>query len=91
MIETSIERVSGDDYCNVYTGERKFVNKILELHKQYPDEIIITDYGDGYLSAHVPYNWFRFIKPPTKRNYTEEQRKVMSERMKKARENKTQG
>lgn len=88
MIETSIERVSGDIYCNVYTGERKFVNKLLELHKQYPNEVIITNYGDGYLGAHVPFDWFRFIKPPTKRNYTEEQRKIMGERIKKVRENK---
>lgn len=88
MIETSIERVSGDTYCNVYTGERKFVNNLLELHKQYPNEVIITDYGDGYLSAHVPYDWFRFVKPPTKRNYTEEQRKAMGERMKKVRDKK---
>ena len=54
MVETTIEWVQGEDYCNVYTGERKFVNKILELHKEYPNEVTITDYGDGYLSAHVP-------------------------------------
>lgn len=88
MTETTIERIQGEDYCNVYTGERKFVNKLLELQEQYPNEVIVTDYGDGYLSAHVPYDWFKFIKPPTKRNYTEEQRKAMSERMKKARESK---
>ena len=88
MIETSIERISGDMYCNVYTGERKFVNQLLQLNKDYPDEIKLTDYGDGTVGAKVPSSWFRFVKPPTKRNYTEEQRKAMSERMKKARESK---
>lgn len=88
MVETNIERIQGDTYCNVYTGERKFVNQLLQLNKDYPDEIKLTDYGDGYVGAKVPSNWFRFVKPPTKRNYTEEQRKIMGERMKKARKAK---
>ena len=95
MIETSIERISGDTYCLVYTGERKFINQLHQLKQEYPNEIQLKDYGDGYLSAHVPYDWFhvpydwfRFIKPPTKRNMTEEQRQAASERMKKAREQK---
>lgn len=88
MRETSIERIQGDDYCIVYTGERKFVNQLIELQEKYPNEIQLKDYEDGFIEAKVPYDWFRFIKPPTKRNYTEEQRKAMSERMKKARESK---
>lgn len=88
MIETSIERISGDTYCNVYTGERKFANQLRQLQHDYPDEVQLTDYSDGSVGAKVPYDWFRFIKPPSKRNYTEEQRKAMGERMKKARNNK---
>lgn len=88
MAETSIERIQGDEHCNVYTGERKFVNQLLQLNKDYPDEVKLTNYGDGFIGAKVPYSWFRFVKPPTKRNYTEEQRKAMGERMKKAREKK---
>ena len=26
MIETSIDRVQGDNYCIVFTGEKKFIN-----------------------------------------------------------------
>ena len=88
MIETSIERLQGDTYCNVYTGERKFVNKLLELYEEYPEDITLIKYNDGSVGAKVPYDWFRFIKPPAKRNYTEEQRKAMGERMKKAGEKK---
>lgn len=88
IIETSIERIQGDTYCNVYTGERKFVNKLLELYEEYPEDIILIKYNDGSVGAKIPYDWFRFIKPPSKRNYTEEQRKAMGERMKKARESK---
>ena len=88
MVETSIERVQGDIYCNVYTGERKFLNQLYQLKQEYPDEVQLEDYGDGFVSAKVPYSWLRFVKPPTKRNYTDEQRQAMSERMKKARDKK---
>lgn len=88
IIETSIERIQGDTYCNIYTGERKFVNQLHQLKQEYPNEIQLIDYGDGFIGAKVPSNWFRFIKPPTKRNMTEEQRQAASERMKKAREQK---
>ena len=88
MIETSIERISGDTYCLVYTGERKFINQLNELAKNYPEVDIRHINDDGSILAHVPSNWFRFVKPPTKRSYTDEQRQAMSERMKKARETK---
>lgn len=88
MIETSIERIQGDKYCCVYTGERKFINQLKELAENYQEVCIVHVNDDGSILAHVPYDWFRFVKPPTKRNYTEEQRKAMGERMKRARENK---
>ena len=88
MIETSIERISGDTYCLVYTGERKFINQLNELAKNYPEVDIRHINDDGSILAHVPFDWFRFVKPPTKRSYTDEQRQAMSERMKKARETK---
>lgn len=86
MIETSIERIQGEDYCNIYTGERKFVNQILQFKQTFPNEVELKDYGDGCVCAKVPSNWLRFVKPPTKRNYTAEQRQAAKERMKKARE-----
>lgn len=89
MIETSIDRFQGDNFCTVFTAERKFISQIKELAKQYPHDVEIEYINDdGSIGAKVPYDWFRFIKPKTKRNYTNEQRKAMSERMKKARENR---
>lgn len=89
MIETSIDRVQGDNFCIVFTGEKKFINQLKEFSKLYPNDVKIQyENNDGSIEVKVPYNWFRFIKLPTKRNYTEDQRKAMSERMKKARENK---
>ena len=91
MVETSIERVQGDNYCLVYTGERKFITQLNELAKEYSEVEIRHINEDGSIVAHVPYNWFRFVKPPMKRNYTEEQRQAMSERMRMARESKING
>ena len=57
------------------------------LSAKYPNEVIIEYINsDGSMVAQVPYNWFKFIAPIKQRNYTEEQRKAMGERMKKARE-----
>lgn len=87
--ETSIDKIAGEEYLTVYSNEKEIVNKIKELENQYPTEvIIIKEYEDGTINAHFPSSWFRFVKPPTKRNYTDEQRQAMSERMKKAREKK---
>lgn len=82
IIETSIERVQGDSYCLVYTGERKFINQLNELAQNYSEVDIRHINEDGSILAHVPSNWFRFVKPPTKRNLTEEQKNIMAQRMK---------
>lgn len=82
IIETSIERVQGDSYCLVYTGERKFINQLNELAQNYSEVDIRHINKDGSILAHVPSNWFRFVKPPTKRNLTEEQKNIMAQRMK---------
>lgn len=89
MVETSIERIQGTDYCTVFTAEKKFINSLNRLNKQYPDEVqILTINEDGSMVAHVPYSWFKFIKPPAKREYTDEQKQAMAERMMRARESR---
>lgn len=88
MIETVIERVQGNNYCLVDTGERKFMNKLLTMSKEYPNDVIIQIQDKDHILAHVPFDWFRFVKPPTKRNMTEEQKKAAGERMKNARKYK---
>ena len=86
MNETSVERIQGEEYCTVFTAERKFINQLKEFSTKYPGQVnIIKENEDGSILAHVPSSWFRFVKPPTKRNFTEEQKQAMAERMKKAR------
>lgn len=83
MPETGIDRIKGENYCTVLTGEKKFINQIKKFLNDYPNEVqIIKENKDGSILAHVPSNWFRFVKPPTKRNLTEEQKNIMAQRMK---------
>lgn len=91
MNETAIDRVTGDDFCSVYTDEKKYIRQLKKFAEDYPKDVeIIKENFDGSVLAHVPYEWFRFIKPPTKRNLTEEQRRNVAERMKKARAQKAE-
>lgn len=85
MNETCITYIKGDDHVGVYTSVRKFINKLRKLQQEYPDQVRIThENPDGSLCVDLLYNWMPFPKPPTKRNYAEEQK----EEMRKARESK---
>lgn len=81
MIETVIEKIRGEDYCLVYTGEPHYIEKL----KSY-DGIDVVDVGEGHVRAKVPAKWFKFVSPPKKNFTTEEQRQAAAERMRKARE-----
>lgn len=70
------------------SDERKWKKRIMKLAEEYPEQVKITVYpedNDGCINAWIPAKWIR-VKPPVKRNLTEEQRMAMSERLKKARE-----
>lgn len=70
------------------SDEKKWKNRIMKLAEEYPEQVKITVYpedNDGCINAWIPAKWIR-VKPPIKRNLTDEQRMAMSERMKKARE-----
>ena len=59
-----------------------------KLAEEYPEQVKITVYpedNDGCINAWIPAKWIR-VKPPIKRNLTDEQRMAMSERLKKARD-----
>ncbi len=70
------------------SDERKWKKRIMKLAEEYPEQVKITVYpedNDGCINAWIPAKWIR-VKPPIKRNLTDEQRMAMSERLKKARE-----
>lgn len=89
MTETSILRCSDCDYCEYGTNERKLAQQLRQYAQDYPDQVqIIKENDDGYIYAHVPYNWFKEIRPPVKRNWTDEQKEAAKLRMQLAREKK---
>ena len=70
------------------SDEKKWKKRIMKLEEEYPEQVKITVYpedNDGCINAWIPAKWIR-VKPPVKRNLTDEQRMAMSERLKKARE-----
>ena len=87
--ETCVTRIQGDDHIGVYTAEQKFINKIVKLKEDYPNDVVIThENADGSICVNLPYDWFRLPKPKAKRNFTPEQKAAMAERMRKMRQAK---
>lgn len=76
-----------NDYAVVSTDTRSWINRILRLANQHPEEVEILylpEDNDGALLAHVPVSWVK-VSPPRKHALTENQRAALRERMAKAR------
>lgn len=68
-------------------GEGRYKSVIRKLAEKHPEDCqIIADNEDGSICAHVPVSWLR-ISPP--RQYTEEQRQQMGERLRQNRSENT--
>lgn len=79
--ETCFEFVDVDDVACFSTSDFRWIRKVLKLLKDYPDETkLIANNEDGSVTIHCPKSWFR-VRPPAKRNYTEEQRNAAADRM----------
>lgn len=76
------------NYCQPDTAffssdERRWVNKIRKLAESHPDEVTIIrepDENDGCIYCSLPVRWLN-VRPPAKRNFTEEQRLASAERL----------
>ena len=74
----------------VSTDETKWKNRIEQWAKEYPEQCKITvrpENNDACMCAKMPASWFR-MRPPIKRNLTDEQREEMGNRLRKARKNR---
>ena len=72
----------------VSTDEDKWKRRFLKWAEEYPDEVTIKrrpEDNDGCLYCTCPASWLR-ARPPLKREMTEEERAMMAERLRKARE-----
>ena len=76
------------NYCGdkgyMSSDERKWIGRIRRLKEQHPEEVRIIaepENNDGCIYAELPKEWLQ-VRPPKKMNYTDEQRQILSERMK---------
>ena len=85
-METSISYLGGD-HAYFSSDEYKWCCRIAKLAIDHPDEVEIIrtpDTNDGCIYAKIPASWLK-IQPKFTRNYTDEQRAMYRERMKKMR------
>lgn len=72
----------------VSSDERRWINRLMRLAAEYPDEVTIKklpEQNDGCIYGYVPREWVK-ISPP--RRISEDQRTAMAERLKVARESR---
>lgn len=85
--ETSWDWYSDEKTATMCSNEAVWVRKLTALAEQYPDDVVIRkapEDNDGFIFVKLPKKWFK-IKPPTKRNMTDEQREVLADRMRNVR------
>lgn len=77
--------MAGEDFATFYTSERKWINQILSLKEQYPDEVDIRHVNDdGSMLVHIPASWLK-IRPKKKVNMSTEQIAASKARLKEGR------
>ena len=70
-------------FAYVSSDERKWINRIRKLAEEHGDDCVIMKQPEdngGFIYAKVPQNWVR-VRPPIKRDMTDEQRAAIAERM----------
>lgn len=82
--ECIIEWLRGEKQATVtMPNNTRLKSRIVKYAEEYPDKVEITDINtDGSIVAHVPSKWIKISAP---RKVSEEQKQVLSERMKKLR------
>ena len=85
--ENVIEFMTNDTRATLSFSQGRYKSVIRKLAEKHPEDCqIIADNEDGSICAHVPVSWLR-ISPP--RQYTEEQRQQMGERLRQNRSENT--
>ena len=85
--ETAWDWYSDEKIATMCSNEAVWIRKLIALAEQYPDDVVIRktpEDNGGVILANLPKKWLK-IKPPTKRNMTDEQREALAERMKNVR------
>lgn len=81
-----------DDIMYVSSDEKKVINQMYKLKEEYPDLVTIRvepEDNFGCIVGSVPRKWV-VIRPPVKREYTDEQKQETAARLARARALKQQ-
>ena len=77
--ENVIEFLENQKRATVTFSQGRYKSRIRKLAKEYPEACeIVAENPDGSIYAHIPTSWIK-ISPP--RQFTEEQRQRMGERL----------
>ena len=71
------------------SDERRFITKVRKLKEKYPEQVRIIkepEENDGCIYCEMPVEWFT-IRVPKKVNFTDEQKKAMTDRLMRSRVN----
>lgn len=85
MNENVIEFLKGQRTCTVTFSNQKHINKIKKLYETDKDDFsYYKENADGSICARIPLKWIKISNPKRQgREYTEEEKEALRERMKK--------
>ena len=77
--ENVFEWLNGQDIVTVTLSQKRFINKILKLSKEFPEEVRIDRINDdGTILAHIPLKYVRISRP---RELSEEEKELARQRL----------
>jgi len=86
--ENVIEWLRNSHTVTATFSQPRFVNKVKELRKKFPDQVeIIHENKDGSIVCHLPLKAIK-LNLVTPREYSEEEKKKLREQLKRARDAK---
>ena len=90
MNENVIEFLRDAKMASVTFCQGRYISKVKKLAEQFPDECqIVHENPDGSILAHLPVKWIKINNPAgNSKEYTEEERQILRERLENARRNK---
>lgn len=90
LIETCFNYCEDNGWAFMSSNERRWINRLQKYSTEKPSECLILkrpEENGGHIYAKVPQSWL-YVRPPIKRELTEEQRLAGAERLRKLRESK---
>lgn len=90
IYETNINFVRGEDFITVSSTDSMWIARIHKLMDADPEISLRCKNANGSIVVRMPKKYLNLRKPP-QREYTEEQRSVMRDRLMKARKGKSNG